>query len=100
MIRDNIQFYNTKIDQICISCNSFEHSVLVCPLLHLKVDKEKVILKDNFSQYQPRIKDYHRNKERINYNSLYDRDLTRNDLMKFRFNLLEFFEPMQDEELY
>ena len=50
MIKDNILFYNKKIDQQCDSCKSFDHIILNCPLLHLKVDREFIILRENYSR--------------------------------------------------
>jgi hypothetical protein len=54
MIRDLIVLgQNTlSLDIKCASCNRYGHSITKCPLLHLIIDREKVILKSIFSNPQ------------------------------------------------
>lgn len=57
-IKDNINLYEEykRLFIKCFSCKAKDHSSLNCPLLHLKLSKQRILQKFNFSQPQKRGK--------------------------------------------
>ncbi|CAD8096828.1 unnamed protein product [Paramecium sonneborni] len=63
--RDGIQFSQNIWDEQCMSCQSLQHSIINCPMLHYIPQKELIIKRHQFDHKQTRIK-FQRNKRICN----------------------------------
>ena len=56
-IKDQINLYNdySGIHIKCISCNKDNHAIIDCPVLHLILSYERILLKFTFSIHQQRL---------------------------------------------
>ena len=68
----------------CFSCSKSSHFISECPMLKYIIDKEALILKNNYSKICRREKNYYRtNKDKIKYNSLFHNKEVK--IIKFNF---------------
>ncbi|KAL4453073.1 hypothetical protein ABPG74_015304 [Tetrahymena malaccensis] len=87
-IKDSILFEEKSADTQCASCDKFSHNFSSCPLIHLKLNKSKIIYAQCYSEQQVRQKLQENNqpfrlKKKI-YQSFRDRQLIRSNLKKIR----------------
>ncbi|EDK31574.2 cyclic nucleotide-binding domain protein (macronuclear) [Tetrahymena thermophila SB210] len=102
-LRDNLLLYGNQIDQMCLSCNQFTHSILDCPLIHLCLDREFLLKKNNYSFFQQRESNHQR--KRLKLNSLKIKQDIRFIVRKIRIEIvaeqrpdfLEYFEDCMNE---
>ncbi|KAL4466351.1 hypothetical protein ABPG72_001029 [Tetrahymena utriculariae] len=102
-LRDNLLLYGNQIDQMCLSCNQFTHSILDCPLIHLSLDREFLLKKNNYSFFQQR--DSYSFRKRPKMNSLKIKQDVRFIVRKIRIEIvaeqrpdfLEYFEDCMNE---
>ncbi|KAL4449303.1 hypothetical protein ABPG74_015685 [Tetrahymena malaccensis] len=84
LLEEKLRMNETHILKMkCWSCESVEHTIKNCPLIHFVPDIEKVILKEKFSLPQKRKKDF----ERFRYlkqNSIKLQKLAEQQLKKFK----------------
>ncbi|KAL4438752.1 hypothetical protein ABPG74_013425 [Tetrahymena malaccensis] len=101
-LRDNLMLYGNQIDQMCLSCNQFTHSILDCPLIHLSLDREFLLKKNNYSFFQQRDSCF---RKRVKINSLKIKQDVRFIVRKIRVEIvaeqrpdfLEYFEDCLNE---
>lgn len=84
-LKDKHQFYNYNFELgvFCFSCFRTDHSVFTCPYIHFNVDREHLILKQNYSEKQIRREKF-RPKPRA-LNSLKNRKKVESDVCKLSF---------------
>ncbi|KAL4497232.1 hypothetical protein ABPG72_019552 [Tetrahymena utriculariae] len=87
-IKDSIVFEEKSADTQCASCDKFSHNFSNCPLIHLKLNKSKIIYSLCYSEQQVRQKQQENNQpfrcKRKLYHSFRDRELIRSNLKKIR----------------
>ncbi|CAD8071438.1 unnamed protein product [Paramecium primaurelia] len=102
---DSLQFEDLSVLQMkCFSCNSKYHRVLQCPLLHYIPDKELIIKRFCYSQFQNRNSKYERNpfRQRGYFAARFDQEVIEQEANSFNNNnwkWAEFYEEPEDDSL-
>ncbi|KRX09684.1 Cyclic nucleotide-binding protein [Pseudocohnilembus persalinus] len=65
-LRDRIVYSNNYVgfNSRCSACNNFGHFLNNCPSIHLSIDKEQLLIKENFSLPQIRFAGFERNQNK------------------------------------
>ncbi|CAD8073817.1 unnamed protein product [Paramecium sonneborni] len=102
---DSLQFEDLSVLKMkCFSCNSKNHRVLQCPLLHYIPDKELILKRYCYSHPQNRNSKYERNpfRQRGYFAARFDQEVIEQEANSFNNNnwkWAEFYEEPEEEQL-
>ncbi|CAD8160840.1 unnamed protein product [Paramecium pentaurelia] len=102
---DSLQLEDLSVLQMkCFSCNSKNHRVLQCPLLHYIPDKELILKRYCYSELQNRNSKYERNpfRQRGYFAARFDQEVIEQEANSFNNNnwkWAEFYEEPEEDQL-
>ncbi|CAD8062415.1 unnamed protein product [Paramecium primaurelia] len=102
---DSLQLEDLSVLQMkCFSCNSKNHRVLQCPLLHYIPDKELILKRYCYSESQNRNSKYERNpfRQRGYFAARFDQEVIEQEANSFNNNnwkWAEFYEEPEEDQL-